>query len=149
MSPCLRWVPRTVVYVIPYINSSAAGSHPRANGERHRTSLTAPQNGKPTALGAHSWGSCWPTPRIRRDILKTSNEEAKEVPEYGQAPSLTRLPAVPVVGHYAGPLGAVGGPMRGVAFYWLAVQELKLSCHTPETMLFTMYPYYGNLNSVP
>ena len=29
---------------------------------------------------------------------------------------------------------------------WVAVEELKLSCHTPETMLFTISPYCGNLN---
>ena len=29
---------------------------------------------------------------------------------------------------------------------WAAVQELKSSHHNPETMLFTIYPYYGNLN---
>ena len=29
---------------------------------------------------------------------------------------------------------------------WVAVKELKLNCHNPETLLFTMYPYYGNLN---
>ena len=30
--------------------------------------------------------------------------------------------------------------------YWVAVQELKLSYHDPETILFTIYPYYGNLH---
>ena len=30
--------------------------------------------------------------------------------------------------------------------YWAAVKELNLSCHNPETILFPIYPYYGNLN---
>ena len=29
-------------------------------------------------------------------------------------------------------------------FYWVAVQELKLSYHNPETMLCTIYPDYEN-----
>ena len=28
----------------------------------------------------------------------------------------------------------------------LAVKELKLSYHSSETISFTLYPYYGNLN---
>ena len=31
---------------------------------------------------------------------------------------------------------------------WIAVQELYLCYHNPETTLFTTYPYYGNLNQV-
>ena len=27
---------------------------------------------------------------------------------------------------------------------WVAVKELKLSCHNPATIAFTVYPYYGN-----
>ena len=27
---------------------------------------------------------------------------------------------------------------------WVAVEELKLNCHNSETILFTMYSYYGN-----
>ena len=27
---------------------------------------------------------------------------------------------------------------------WVAVQELKLSYHNPETILFTVFPYCGN-----
>ena len=30
---------------------------------------------------------------------------------------------------------------------WVAVKELTLSYHNPETILFTIYPYYGTLNS--
>ena len=30
--------------------------------------------------------------------------------------------------------------------FWVAVKELKLSYHSPETILFAVYPYYGNLN---
>ena len=33
--------------------------------------------------------------------------------------------------------------------FWLAVQELKLSYHNSDTMLYTIWPYYGNLISVP
>ena len=29
---------------------------------------------------------------------------------------------------------------------WLAVKKLRLSYHNPKTILFTVYPYYGNLN---
>ena len=29
---------------------------------------------------------------------------------------------------------------------WVAVKELKLSYHNPETMLFSIYPFYGSLN---
>ena len=32
---------------------------------------------------------------------------------------------------------------------WVAVKELKLSYHNPKTMVFTIYPCYGNLNYVP
>ena len=28
---------------------------------------------------------------------------------------------------------------------WVALQELKLSYHNPETRLFAIYPSYGNL----
>ena len=31
----------------------------------------------------------------------------------------------------------------------VAVTELKLNHHNPKTILFTMYPYYGNLKQVP
>ena len=27
---------------------------------------------------------------------------------------------------------------------WVAVKELKLNSHSPETILFAIYPYYGN-----
>ena len=30
--------------------------------------------------------------------------------------------------------------------YWVAVQEVKLSYHNPETILCTRYPYFGNLD---
>ena len=30
--------------------------------------------------------------------------------------------------------------------YWLAVKELRLSYHNSETVLFTKYPYSGNVN---
>ena len=30
--------------------------------------------------------------------------------------------------------------------FWVAVKELKLNYHNSETALFTIYPYYGNLN---
>ena len=32
--------------------------------------------------------------------------------------------------------------------YLVAVKELKLSCHNKETLLFTIYPSYGNLDLV-
>ena len=32
-----------------------------------------------------------------------------------------------------------------VILYWVAVKELKLSYHNSDTILFTVYPYYGNL----
>ena len=28
---------------------------------------------------------------------------------------------------------------------WVAVTELQFSYHSPETILFTMYPHHGNL----
>ena len=28
---------------------------------------------------------------------------------------------------------------------WVAVKEFKLSCHNSKTILFTIYPYYGQL----
>ena len=34
-------------------------------------------------------------------------------------------------------------------FYWVAVRELKLRYNHPETMLFTIHPYCGNLSQVP
>ena len=40
-------------------------------------------------------------------------------------------------------------PERGVVFFWVAVWELKLSYHKAKTILFTTYPYSGNLNQVP
>ena len=47
-----------------------------------------------------------------------------------------------------------GGPMFGFGLLphilevsW--VKELKSSYRSPETMLFTIYPYYGYLNEVP
>ena len=30
--------------------------------------------------------------------------------------------------------------------YWVAVKEFKLSYHNYKTILFTIYPYCGNLN---
>ena len=33
--------------------------------------------------------------------------------------------------------------------FWVAVKEFSLSYHNPETMLFTIYPYHGNLIEVP
>ena len=30
---------------------------------------------------------------------------------------------------------------------WVAVRELKLSYHDPETIVFTIHPEYGNLNT--
>ena len=30
--------------------------------------------------------------------------------------------------------------------FWVAVKELTLSCHNPETISSTVYPYYGDLN---
>ena len=33
--------------------------------------------------------------------------------------------------------------------FWVAVKGFKSSCHNPETILFAIYPYCGNLNSVP
>ena len=38
------------------------------------------------------------------------------------------------------PLSSASPPYR------VAVKELKLDGHTPETILFTVAPYYGNLN---
>ena len=35
---------------------------------------------------------------------------------------------------------------RDVCKDWVAVQELKLSYHNPETILFTIYPDFGSLN---
>ena len=32
---------------------------------------------------------------------------------------------------------------------WVAVKELELSYLNSKTVLFTIYPYYGNLNEVP
>ena len=36
-------------------------------------------------------------------------------------------------------------PKEKHAHYWVAVKELELSYHNPETRLFTIYPEYGNL----
>ena len=30
---------------------------------------------------------------------------------------------------------------------WVAIKELQLSCHNPETIVFSRYPYYGILSS--
>ena len=38
---------------------------------------------------------------------------------------------------------------KGVNKNWLAVKELKFSCHNKETISFTKQPYHGNLNQVP
>ena len=38
---------------------------------------------------------------------------------------------------------------KGLLSQLVAVQEFKLSCHNPQTMLFTIYPYYDNLLEVP
>ena len=43
-------------------------------------------------------------------------------------------------------LSQSGASRVGTGFYSVAAKELKLSYHNPETILFTMYPYYGNLN---
>ena len=32
---------------------------------------------------------------------------------------------------------------------WVAVKELKLRYHNPKTILFTMFPCYGNLSEAP
>ena len=32
---------------------------------------------------------------------------------------------------------------------WVAVKEFKLSYHSPETILFTCYQYFGNLKYIP
>ena len=32
---------------------------------------------------------------------------------------------------------------------WVRVKELNLSYHNEETILFTIDPYYGNLNAMP
>ena len=42
----------------------------------------------------------------------------------------------------------MGGEFRWAAVLscWVAVKELKLSYHNPETTLFTIYPYYAKLN---
>ena len=32
--------------------------------------------------------------------------------------------------------------------FWLAVKEFKISYHKSKTILFTIYPYYGNLKYV-
>ena len=51
--------------------------------------------------------------------------------------------------------GVEGGPTPGDhsiyfgsrdAKYWVAVKELRFNSHSPETVLFTIYPQYGNLN---
>ena len=41
-----------------------------------------------------------------------------------------------------------GGGNRRVftCYFWVAVKELKLSCHNSQTISFTMYPYYGTLD---
>ena len=31
---------------------------------------------------------------------------------------------------------------------WVGIKELKLNEHNPETVLFTIYPEYGNLNYI-
>ena len=33
--------------------------------------------------------------------------------------------------------------------YWEVVKELKLSYYDSDTILITIYPYYGNLTYVP
>ena len=38
--------------------------------------------------------------------------------------------------------GCQGAPKPGKD--WVAVQELNLSYHNQETLLFTIYKYYGN-----
>ena len=42
-----------------------------------------------------------------------------------------------------------GGWRLVLSLFWVAVKELKLHYHNVDTTSFTMYPYYGNLNSVP
>ena len=32
---------------------------------------------------------------------------------------------------------------------WVSVKDFKLSCQKPETILFTIYAYMGNLNKIP
>ena len=36
--------------------------------------------------------------------------------------------------------------LASVFVIWVAVKELKLSYYTGETLLFTIYSHYGNLN---
>ena len=38
------------------------------------------------------------------------------------------------------------GSLQSSSFFWVAVKELDLSYHNPKTILFTIYPSYGNLN---
>ena len=33
-----------------------------------------------------------------------------------------------------------------ISIHWVAVKELNLMYHDPETMLYIIYPSYGNLN---
>ena len=41
------------------------------------------------------------------------------------------------------------GRAKGLrALLWVAVREVKLSCHNPETILFAIYPLYGDLNKL-
>ena len=32
---------------------------------------------------------------------------------------------------------------------WAAVKEFRLTCHSPDTILCTIYSNYGNLHQVP
>ena len=45
--------------------------------------------------------------------------------------------------------GMIGTSRLQFGQYRVAVKELKLSYHNPETILFTIYPYCGSLNQVP
>ena len=42
--------------------------------------------------------------------------------------------------------GRDGLTVSGFAvYYWVAVKKLRLRYYCKETLLFTVYPYYGNL----
>ena len=49
--------------------------------------------------------------------------------------------------------GCGGGNGRSTAITnslridWAALKEFKLTCHNSDTIVFTIYPYYGNLSS--
>ena len=37
----------------------------------------------------------------------------------------------------------------GGGYNWTASKDLRFSCYNPETILFRVYPYHGNLSKVP